>query len=38
MEQRVRYDLDYIRRWSPLFDIQIILKTLLMILRDRNAY
>ena len=38
MEQRVRYDLDYIRRWSPLFDIRIILKTLLMILRDRNAY
>jgi putative colanic acid biosynthesis UDP-glucose lipid carrier transferase len=38
MEERVRYDLDYIRRWSPLFDIRIIFRTLAMIWRDRNAY
>jgi putative colanic acid biosysnthesis UDP-glucose lipid carrier transferase len=38
MEARVRYDLDYIRRWSPWFDIKIILKTLLIIVRDDNAY
>lgn len=38
MEERVRYDLDYIRRWSPLFDLEIIFKTLLIIARDRNAY
>ncbi|MES0874420.1 undecaprenyl-phosphate glucose phosphotransferase [Sinimarinibacterium thermocellulolyticum] len=38
MEERVRYDLEYIRRWSPLFDIEIILKTLLLVIRDRNAY
>jgi putative colanic acid biosynthesis UDP-glucose lipid carrier transferase len=38
MEERVRYDLDYIRRWSPLFDLEIIVKTLLIIARDRNAY
>jgi putative colanic acid biosysnthesis UDP-glucose lipid carrier transferase len=38
MEERVRYDLDYIRRWSPLFDIKIIFRTLVMVLRDRNAY
>jgi putative colanic acid biosysnthesis UDP-glucose lipid carrier transferase len=38
MEQRVSYDLDYIRRWSPLFDIKIMLKTLLIIARDDNAY
>lgn len=38
MEQRVRYDLEYIRRWSPMFDIRIILRTLAIIWRDRNAY
>lgn len=38
MEQRVRFDLDYIRRWSPLFDIRIIFETLIVIVRDRNAY
>jgi putative colanic acid biosynthesis UDP-glucose lipid carrier transferase len=38
MEQRVRYDLEYIRRWSPMFDIQIILRTLMIVWRDRNAY
>ncbi|MDP9140795.1 MAG: undecaprenyl-phosphate glucose phosphotransferase [Pseudomonadota bacterium] len=38
MEQRVQYDLEYIRRWSPLFDIRIILRTLLLVWRDRNAY
>ncbi|HEY1075129.1 MAG TPA: exopolysaccharide biosynthesis polyprenyl glycosylphosphotransferase, partial [Fontimonas sp.] len=38
MEQRVQYDLEYIRRWSPMFDIRIILRTLLIVWRDRNAY
>jgi putative colanic acid biosysnthesis UDP-glucose lipid carrier transferase len=38
MEARVRYDLDYIRRWSPWFDIKIMLKTLAIIVQDRNAY
>ncbi|HEY0974058.1 MAG TPA: undecaprenyl-phosphate glucose phosphotransferase [Solimonas sp.] len=38
MEDRIRYDLDYIRRWSPWMDIKIILMTLVIILRDRNAY
>lgn len=38
MEERVRYDLDYIRRWSPMMDIRIILMTLVTIIRDRNAY
>jgi putative colanic acid biosysnthesis UDP-glucose lipid carrier transferase len=38
MEARVRYDLDYIRRWSPWFDIKIMLKTLSIIVRDNNAY
>ncbi|SFF62233.1 putative colanic acid biosysnthesis UDP-glucose lipid carrier transferase [Fontimonas thermophila] len=38
MEERLRYDLDYIRRWTPWLDIKIIFMTLLMILRDRNAF
>ncbi|HEX4894886.1 MAG TPA: undecaprenyl-phosphate glucose phosphotransferase [Solimonas sp.] len=38
MEDRIRYDLDYIRRWSLWLDIKIILMTLVIILRDRNAY
>lgn len=38
MEARVRYDLEYIRLWSPLFDIRIIFRTLAIIWRDRNAY
>jgi putative colanic acid biosynthesis UDP-glucose lipid carrier transferase len=38
MEQRVRYDLDYIRRWTPMLDIRILVKTALMVLCDHNAY
>jgi putative colanic acid biosynthesis UDP-glucose lipid carrier transferase len=39
MQARVNYDLDYLRQWSPLLDLQIILKTALQILRgDRRAY
>ncbi len=38
MEQRIRYDLEYIRRWSPMFDIRILIRTLLIVWRDRNAY
>ena len=38
MEERIRYDLEYIRNWSPWLDIQIIFMTIFMILRDRNAY
>jgi putative colanic acid biosynthesis UDP-glucose lipid carrier transferase len=38
MEERIRFDLDYIRHWSPWLDIRIILMTVLIVLRDRNAY
>ena len=38
MEDRIRYDLEYIRNWSPLLDIKIILKTVGLIFRDNNAY
>ncbi|WP_420468475.1 undecaprenyl-phosphate glucose phosphotransferase [Panacagrimonas sp.] len=38
MEERIRYDLDYIRNWSPMLDFKIVLMTVAMIFRDRNAY
>jgi polysaccharide biosynthesis protein PslA len=38
IKKRVEYDLDYIENWSIFFDIWIILKTILLIFKDRNAY
>ena len=38
MEARVRYDIDYIRHWSIVFDLMIVLKTVLVVFRGRNAY
>jgi putative colanic acid biosynthesis UDP-glucose lipid carrier transferase len=38
MKARVAYDLEYLRHWSLLLDLQIILKTVLVVLRKQNAY
>ena len=38
MQARVQYDIDYLRNWSLVFDFMILLKTVLVIFRDRNAY
>jgi putative colanic acid biosysnthesis UDP-glucose lipid carrier transferase len=38
MEARVNYDLDYLRRWTPMLDIKIILLTAIKIFRDDKAY
>ena len=38
LEQRVKHDLEYIDRWSLMFDIMIILKTPLALLKNENAY
>jgi putative colanic acid biosynthesis UDP-glucose lipid carrier transferase len=38
MEARVNFDLDYLRHWSPLLDIKIILLTAMLVLRDEKAY
>jgi Undecaprenyl-phosphate glucose phosphotransferase len=35
---RVRYDLDYINNWSPWFDLQILLRTIRIVLGQRQAY
>jgi putative colanic acid biosynthesis UDP-glucose lipid carrier transferase len=38
MEQRVNYDLEYLRRWSPALDLQILALTALRVFRDQRAY
>ncbi len=38
MRARIQYDIDYMRNWSFGFDLMIILKTILVIWRDQNAY
>jgi len=38
MEARVNYDLDYLRRWTPMLDVKIILLTAIKIFRDDKAY
>jgi putative colanic acid biosynthesis UDP-glucose lipid carrier transferase len=38
MEARVRYDFDYIRRWSLWFDLVIIAKTIGVVLQRQNAH
>jgi putative colanic acid biosynthesis UDP-glucose lipid carrier transferase len=38
MRARVEYDLEYLRNWSLLFDLQIIVRTVRVIFFDRNAY
>jgi putative colanic acid biosynthesis UDP-glucose lipid carrier transferase len=38
MEGRIEHDLWYIRSWSVLLDLKIILKTILRGFTDRNAY
>ncbi|HEV7138332.1 MAG TPA: undecaprenyl-phosphate glucose phosphotransferase [Steroidobacteraceae bacterium] len=39
MSERVRYDLEYLRKWSPWLDVKILFKTLGVVLHDqRNAY
>ena len=38
MENRIQYDLDYLRNWSLTLDVLIIFRTISLILRDRHAY
>ena len=39
MKARVEYDIEYLRNWSLMLDLQIILKTVLVLLkRQPNAY
>ena len=38
MQQRVEYDLEYLRNWTLGLDLQIIVRTVRVMLFDRNAY
>ena len=38
MQRRVQYDLEYLKNWSLGFDVKIVLKTALIVLKDKNAY
>jgi putative colanic acid biosynthesis UDP-glucose lipid carrier transferase len=39
MAERVRYDLEYLRHWSPLLDLKILIKTLTLVVRQsKNVY
>jgi lipopolysaccharide/colanic/teichoic acid biosynthesis glycosyltransferase len=38
MKQRVIFDLEYIKQWTPLLDVYILLRTLIAIVGGRNAY
>jgi len=38
MEARVLFDLEYMRRWSPMLDVEIILATAVAVIRTDRAY
>ena len=38
MEARVKYDLEYLRHWTPMLDIKIIVLTAIKMFRDDKAY
>lgn len=38
MEKRIEYDLDYLRNWSIYLDLWIVLRTVLLIFKNRTAY
>ena len=38
MRARVEYDLEYLRNWSLGLDLQIIARTVRLIIFDRHAY
>jgi putative colanic acid biosynthesis UDP-glucose lipid carrier transferase len=38
MHARVEYDLDYIRNWTLWLDLKIIVRTIFLVVNDRQAY
>ena len=38
MRRRVQYDLQYLRQWCWLLDLKIMLRTLVLLVRDTRAY
>jgi putative colanic acid biosynthesis UDP-glucose lipid carrier transferase len=38
MKMRIEYDLAYLRNWSLVLDLQIVLQTIAVVLKRQNAY
>lgn len=38
MEARIRYDLTYMKSWTPYLDLKILLMTVVRVVNDRHAY
>lgn len=38
MEKRVEFDLEYLRNWTPMLDIYVILRTIKLVITGKNAY
>lgn len=38
MQRRIEFDLEYLRNWSLSLDLWIIIKTVMVVFKDRNAY
>jgi putative colanic acid biosynthesis UDP-glucose lipid carrier transferase len=38
MENRIKYDLEYIQNWSVALDMKIILLTIVQLLKSDNAH
>lgn len=38
VRKRLGFDLDYISQWSPLLDAAILVRTVFLVFRDRNAF
>ena len=38
MSARVKFDIDYLNSWSPWLDIKILLRTVMLVVRDERAY
>jgi putative colanic acid biosynthesis UDP-glucose lipid carrier transferase len=38
MQARVHHDLEYLRHWSPLLDLKILVKTMIQLLQNEKAY
>ena len=38
MRARIEYDLEYLRRWTPMLDLKILWRTGLVLFLDRKAY
>jgi putative colanic acid biosysnthesis UDP-glucose lipid carrier transferase len=38
MSERVRYDLEYLRHWSPWLDVKIVFRTIALVIHAKNVY